>query len=96
MSSKLIISQAAKTDLTEIWVYVAQDDVEAADRLVDAVLATAEKIAEWPEMGRQRPELLAGLWSFPVGRLLIFYRIRESAVEVVRVVHGRRDLDSLF
>jgi toxin ParE1/3/4 len=41
-------------------------------------------------------ELLPGLRSFPVGRYLIFHRVDEDRVEIVRVLSAYRDLDSLF
>jgi toxin ParE1/3/4 len=47
-------------------------------------------------MGRERPELLADLRSFPVGRYVIFYLPRPHGIEVVRVLHGARDLKPLF
>lgn len=47
-------------------------------------------------MGRLRDELTEGLRSFPVGRYVIFYRIVQDGVEIVRVLHGARDLDSIF
>jgi toxin ParE1/3/4 len=43
-----------------------------------------------------RYELLAGLRSYPAGDFVIFYRILETTVEVVRVLHGRRDIDVIF
>lgn len=92
----VLISEAARTDLLELWVFVAEDSLEAADRLVDDVLAAARRLAEWPEIGRECPDLLPGIRSFPTGNLVIFYRRREDRVEVVRVVHGRRDLDLIF
>jgi toxin ParE1/3/4 len=42
-------------------------------------------------MGRARPELSAGLRSWPVGRYLVFYEPREDGINDVRVLHGARD-----
>ena len=47
-------------------------------------------------MGRERSELLPGMRSFPIGRYLIFYRIVEDTLQVVRVLSGYRDLDAQF
>src|ERR1044071_7633588 len=47
--------------------------------------------------GRERSELTEGLWSFPVGRsYLLFYRPEPGGIQLVRVLHGARDLPSLF
>jgi toxin ParE1/3/4 len=45
-------------------------------------------LAQFPKSGRSRDELLAGLRSYLAGDFAIFYRIIETTVEVVRVLHG--------
>ncbi|MEI7824063.1 MAG: type II toxin-antitoxin system RelE/ParE family toxin [Chlorobiaceae bacterium] len=53
-------------------------------------------MADSPHIGRSRTELLAGLSSFPFGRYIIFYLIIPDGIEVVRVLHGTRDIDPQF
>jgi toxin ParE1/3/4 len=96
MPLAVVIAEAAERDLQSIWVYVAERNYDAADQLLDEILAVTEKLAEWPEMGRLRPELQPGIRSFPIGNYVLFYRVRRDAIEVARVLHGRRDIDSLF
>lgn len=79
--------QAAR-DLLEIWVYVAEQDAQAADRLLDKIDNACQALADMPGMGRQRNELLAGLHSFPVGSYLIYYRVIPDGIEIMRVLHG--------
>lgn len=55
--NRLILSELAETDLTDIWVFVAQDNVEAADRLLDQIHDKCRFLANSPKVGRQRPEL---------------------------------------
>ena len=47
-------------------------------------------------MGRSRPELARNVRSFPVGKYVIFYVALVDGVEVVRVLHGARDIDSIM
>ncbi len=47
-------------------------------------------------MGRPRDELAEGLRSFSVGRYVMFYRAIPEGVEIVRVLHGARDLGPIF
>jgi hypothetical protein len=47
-------------------------------------------------MGRVRDELAADLRSFPFGRYVIFYEPIEDGIDVVRVLHGARDIDAVF
>jgi toxin ParE1/3/4 len=53
-------------------------------------------LAETPGMGRKRDELVPNLRSFPVGNYLIFYRPVNQGIEVLRVMHGARDIPSIF
>ena len=90
------VSGEARSDLDEIWSYIAQDNPDAADKLVQAIISRFPKLASMPELGRPREELSSGLRSFPVGRYIIFYRKSKSGVEIVRVLHGARDFPPLF
>lgn len=47
-------------------------------------------------MGRARPELATGVRSFPFGRYVIFYAPLDDGIDVVRVLHGARDIDGIF
>lgn len=96
MAHRLVVARAARTDLLETWTYIAEHDMTAADRVLDDVYTAARRIAEWPEIGRRRDELVQGVRSLPVGNLVIFYRFSDDVVEVVRVLDGRRDLDALL
>ena len=82
----------AEQDLFDIWLGVAQDDLAAADRVIDRLEAATDLLADNPRMGPARPDIAAELRYFPVQRWLILYRVTDDAVEVVRYVHGARDL----
>jgi toxin ParE1/3/4 len=84
------------TDLEEIWWYIAQDSPANADQLLDQIQEKSLLIANFPNMGENRDELLRGLRSFPVGRYLVFYFPLPDGIDIVRVFHGSRDLESLF
>ena len=49
-----------------------------------------------PQLGRKREELLPHLRSFPLGNYVIFYRLMENEIEIVRILHGARDFPPLF
>lgn len=93
---KLVISDQAVTDLTDVWTYIARDDVEAADRFVDKLYGQCGQLSQSPGMGRTRAGLLPGLRSFPVGRYIIFYRTRGETLEIARILSAYRDLQSLL
>ena len=92
----------AKTDLIEIADYIATDNSEAAQAFLDAAEATFAFIASLPSVGRtfrfQSPVLQdMRVWRVEgFERYLIVYRAVQSQVEIVRVLHGSRDIVGLF
>jgi len=89
-------SPRAQQDYGDIWDYIARDNPEAADRLLRRIDKKLELYASNPRMGRTRDNLAPGLRSFPVVPYLVFYRATSDGIELVRVLHGARDLKRLF
>ena len=96
MPQQFSLTPHAEADLDEILGFVADDSVEAAVRLHDKFLTQCRALAATPGIGRKRPELDDGVLSWPVGRYVIFYRSTERGIDVLRILHGARDLDALF
>lgn len=92
---QLIKAPQAEADLIDIWLYVAEDQPLNADRLLDRLDEAAHLIAETPGMGVIRPSLAADIRSFPVGNYILYYRVKSETLELVRVLSGSRDADSL-
>jgi len=86
----------ARHDVIDIWRYIAEDDEAAADRFIDLLTHHFRTLGTNPYAGRRRDELRPGYRSFPVGEYLILYRVAKPGVNILHVVHGRRDLVSLF
>ena len=80
----------------EIWYFIAQNDSLAADRLLDLLEEKYKLLADNPHMGPARRDIAKELRYHPVGSYLLLYRIISGGIELVRVVHGARDLQSLF
>lgn len=90
------LSEQALADLDDIWLYIAQDHISAADRFIDTLHQKCRELAESPGMGRGRDELAVGLRSLPVGNYVVFYRPMQGGIEVARILSGFRDLEALF
>ena len=89
----------AENDLTAIWKYAAAENLDAADRLIERFVEKFGMLAAHPFIGEARDELVRGLRDFPAGNYVIYYRTCETpgaAVEIIRVVHGARDVGPLF
>ena len=94
----LKISQEAKSDLRRIYEYIKNDSPEMARLHNRQFLQRCRSLAEFPEIGRERNDILEGIRSFPIGEYIVLYRVSpdRSAVEIARVFHGKRDYPSLF
>jgi len=90
------ISGRARRDLLEIWRYIADDNETAADRFIDLLVQRFQLLGKNHYAGRSRDELRSGYRSFPVGQYVVFYRVAEPGVEIMHVLHGKRDLDAIF
>jgi toxin ParE1/3/4 len=90
-------SPEAEHDLLAIWIYVAREaSPDVADEQLRFVDRACEALAQWPHSGRARDELFRGVRSIAVEAYVVFYRVGNSAIEIVRVLHGRRDVDAIF
>lgn len=84
----------ADLDLDSIWSFIAADNIQAAERLIDRIGSVFQMLVENPLAGRERPELRRGLRSFPVRNYIIFYIPVPDGIEVIRVMNGRQDIDA--
>lgn len=102
MSFGLRILPAADSDIDELAAYIARDSLERALRFYGAVAATYKMVLEaprrWPPYGLTHPRLSElrkrSVLGFP--NHLVFYRIDADMVEMIRVLHGARDLPAVF
>src|SRR5262249_48971490 len=94
---ELVWSLESEQDLLDIWDYSAQTwSLETADKHLEAIYASTERLGEWPFSGRARDEIRIGLRSLVVYPHVIFYRVTATRVDVVRVLYGGRDLEVIF
>lgn len=82
---------AAKADLVEAWVQMADDSVDRADEYISRLQQICELIADQPEVGVARPDIADGIRSFPVDNTIIYYEMHERTLPVLRVWHAARD-----
>jgi toxin ParE1/3/4 len=94
--SAVVVRPRALADLAEIWAYIADDSPDQADAFVDLVDSKLQALSRRPGLGRRRPELSSDIRSLTVGRYVVFYLPLSRGIEVVRVLHGSRDIESIF
>lgn len=86
----------ANEDLLQIWAYIAQDNAEAADRMLLKIDRECRFLAANPRTGEVLEQFRPGLRRFVVGNYLLFYQLIEGGIEVFRVLHGARDIEKLL
>ena len=92
-----IWSPEAKQDLLDIWAWVANESSAAvADKQLHEIDRACFALGGWPEYGKARDDVREGLRSVSVSRYVVFYRVTKNAIEIVRVLDERRDVDEIF
>lgn len=90
--SHLRYTDSARNDLLEAWLYIAQDNPNAADRLLNTLSADAKRLQANPLLGRLRPELADNLRSWPTASpYILFYHSDPQGIVILRVLHHARD-----
>jgi toxin ParE1/3/4 len=90
------ISPLADGDLLSIWDFISQENPLAAERLLERIGDRIDSLSRFPERGKPMTHIVSGARCLIESRYLIFYRILDDEVEVVRVVHGSMDLPKVF
>jgi len=90
----IIRTANAEEDLIATWLHIARDDEAAADRLLDRIEARWQQLATYPFSGAPREDIAPGIRHLVVGEYLTLYRVSEDAVEILRVLHGRRNIEA--
>jgi len=91
MSSGYSLHPEAFADLDDIRDYIAQENPDAADRVISEIFDTIRALVPFPNQGHRRPELTSRPLRFTLAReYLIAYAPQEKPLWVVAVIHGRR------
>ena len=89
----------ADQDIFAIWNYIADDNLDAADKLLEKLEETFCSLVHSPKMGRSRSIdlLISGLRSFPTGNYVILYYLDEESGKIIiaRVLNAARDIETL-
>jgi toxin ParE1/3/4 len=102
LTGRWTITPDARQDLLDQAEYISEGNPEMGDRFYETANATFDRLAKMPGMGAPRRFAAAGLDELrmvPIRgfeRHLVFYRPTAGGVEVIRVLHSSRDLESLL
>lgn len=90
------LSDEAVRDLEKLCDYLAQNQPKAASRIFDSIRQRCKLLAQFPNMGKSYNRLAPNLRGAVIEDYIIFYYPRQDGIDVVRIVSGYRDLETLF
>ncbi len=102
MTKKIVIMPKASQDLDDCFAYISQDNPKIALQFFDLTRLTIAQIARMPGIGsvfESNNIRLQGLRKWAVKdfrKYLIFYIDRDEVVEIVRILHATRDINSIL
>ncbi|WP_204106019.1 MULTISPECIES: type II toxin-antitoxin system RelE/ParE family toxin [Spirulina sp. CCY15215] len=94
--SRFIITLRASRDLEEICDYFLEKSVDAGDRFVEAFNQKCRHLVHFPYLGRSYAQFSPSLRGISLMGYIIFYRIIEDGIEIVRIISGYRNLEEVF
>lgn len=96
-SGRIFRTPDAIADLDSIWDYIARDNPNAADRMLDELNDRFVLLSKNPELGELQPRLADGTYRrFTCRNYVIYYRPLKEGILLVRVLHGARDHEALL
>ena len=94
--TQYIIAPEASRDLEEISTYYDIHNIEAGEKLIDELEHKCKYLVKFPNIGKSYGTIRPDLRGVSCSGHIIFYRINTTSIEILRVVYGGRDLESLF
>ncbi len=90
---RITYTETARADIVAIGNYLRENAGEViAERFIERIIAVVDSLKTSPRRHRERPELAPGLRATGIRKYLIFYRVEQDTVTIVRVLHGARNI----
>lgn len=89
------LAPLAEDDLEDIWTYTARTwSVDQADRYHADIIAAMDGLTRGERIGRAIDDIRPGYLKYAVGRHLLFYRLSDAHLDVIRILHQRMDVEA--
>lgn len=82
--------------MIEITDYFAGYDVESGERFLCKFNRKCSQLVTFPKSGKSYASIRPGLRGISIDGYVIFYRLLDNGIEILRVVSGRRDFPAMF
>lgn len=88
----IVQSSQAEQDLIDIWVYTAEEwSLAQADSYLEELVSGMDRLREHPMIGTSRDDLRKDYRALTVSQHLVFYKVSEDEVQIIRVLHKSVD-----
>lgn len=93
MTGRTVLSPRARRDLEEIWDYTERRwGIDQAEIYIRQLWQHIEAVAMRPALGRACPDVRAGYYKYPSGSHVLFYRMLDDGIDIIRILHERMDV----
>ncbi len=93
---RLVFTPAARDDLLAIGLFIAEDNPQRAESFVAELEVKAALICKQPLSFPERADISPGVRAAVHGRYLLFFRVLDNDVRIVRILHGARNFRQVF
>lgn len=94
--SRYVINVLASKDLNDIADYFAENNLEAGERFFHEFNRKCGQLVAFPSSGKRYEHIRSGLRGLSLKGYVVFYRLLDDGIEILRVIHGRRDFPDAF
>ncbi|NEP01823.1 MAG: type II toxin-antitoxin system RelE/ParE family toxin [Symploca sp. SIO2E9] len=94
--SRYLINVLASRDLEGIADYFAQTSLETGERFFRDFNRKCQQLTAFPNSGKSYAEIRNDLRGLPIEGYIIFYRVLDDGIEILRIVSGRRNFPDIF
>jgi toxin ParE1/3/4 len=91
---RYVLSPRAQRDIDDIWEYTVERwNVGQAEIYLRQIQRAIETVAAEPKTARACDNIRSGYWKYPAGSHVLFFRVTDKGINVVRVLHSRMDFE---
>lgn len=91
---RYVLTPRAQRDIEDIWDYTVDHwNVGQAETYIRQIHHAIEAVAAKPKLARSCNAIRPGYWKYPAGSHVLFFRMRDEGIDVVRILHSRMDFE---
>jgi toxin ParE1/3/4 len=94
--SRISLTGDARQDLKGIYDFITDDNITAAQKQIRRLQERWRVLLDQPRIGTKRDDIRPDMRSITEGNYAIFYRVVDSGIQIIRVLHTSMDAVRAF